>query len=85
VEYAEPDPDLNEGRPAHNIPGGKASASIVQKTDEQHPRIEASFQRYIYRADPPAEDDDDEASDKQKHEFEVIVCHANVVRYFLFR
>lgn len=82
VERAEPDPGLNEGRPCHNVPGGRASASTIQKTDEQHPRIEEAFERYFYRADPPTEDESDDAP---KHEFEIIVCHANVIRYFLCR
>lgn len=91
VKMDEPDPDLNEGRPAHNIPGGKASPSTVEKFDEQHPRIERAYQKYFYRAPEPSveeqddkekEDGDDESS---KHEFEIIVCHANVIRYFLCR
>lgn len=38
-------------------------------------RIEAAFRRYIHRASP-----------KQKTDsYEVIVCHANVIRYFVCR
>jgi serine/threonine-protein phosphatase PGAM5 len=95
VVMAEPDPDLNEGRPAHNIPGGKASRSMIENFDEQHPRIERAFQRYFYRAPEPGtahgdNDQDDDATAKNapakpKHEFEIIVCHANVIRYFLCR
>jgi serine/threonine-protein phosphatase PGAM5 len=104
VHRAEPDPDLNEGRPAHNIPGGSASASTVEKTDEHHSRIETAFQRYFYRAKESSieghhnDDDTDEKtninekdpnSGEQKegsrHEFEIIVCHANVIRYFFCR
>ena len=100
VHRSDPDPDLNEGRPAHCIPGGKASSGAIEKVDEQHPRIEAAFQRYFYRAATKGivddivdeeEDDDDfynedaEVRDRPKHEFEVIVCHANVIRYFLCR
>lgn len=85
VEYAAPDPNLSEGRPAHNVPGGKASTSTIEKFDEHHLRIEEAFQTYFYRADPPTADDSEDASDKPKHEFEVIVCHANVVRYFFCR
>mmetsp|Transcript_44327 Transcript_44327/g.106783 ORF Transcript_44327/g.106783 Transcript_44327/m.106783 type:complete len:326 (+) Transcript_44327:53-1030(+) len=79
-----PDPELNEGRPAHNVPGGKASSSTIKKTDESHPRIEKAFQKYFYRADPPNEEEEGDA-DRPKHEFEVIVCHANVIRYFFCR
>lgn len=103
VERAEPDPDLNEGRPAHNLPGGSASTSTIEKTDEHHPRIEAAFEKYFYRAkdlpkDKETGDDEDhtdennpkdpnsgEQKEGSRHEFEVIVCHANVIRYFLCR
>lgn len=127
---------ISLSRPAHNIPGGTARPSVIQKTDECHPRIEAAFQTYFYRAAPPrekglkhlsesspsderqsetphntttlastltptsdscnpqeegssnvmetiassVEDDEDE-----KHEFEIIVGHANVIRYFFCR
>lgn len=96
VEVAEPDADLNEGRPCHTIPGGRASETTIQRTDEQHARIEAAFQRYFHRAPPPLEEDDDDDDDdseeqdndeavRSKHEFEIVVCHANVIRYFLCR
>ena len=100
VERGEPDPDLNEGRPAHNIPGGMASSSTIEKTDESHPRIEEAFRRYFYRNEVSTEanvsDSDfkdvfekDPNSGEQKegnrHEFEIIVCHANVIRYFVCR
>ncbi|KAL3768779.1 hypothetical protein ACHAWU_006880 [Discostella pseudostelligera] len=103
---ADPDPCLNEGRPCHHIPGGKVRPSVVEITDEQHPRIERAFRKYFYRADMPdfpTPDDEDEngrddsainqsdtetqqqlESDPQ-HEFEIIVCHANVIRYFFCR
>lgn len=111
IHRAEPDANLNEGRPCHHIPGGKASARTVKKTDESHGRIETAFKTYFYRADPPVgeendgdvakkkptvlatsndneeEDDDDDMDLKPhpQHEFEIIVCHANVIRYFLCR
>jgi serine/threonine-protein phosphatase PGAM5 len=87
VEYAQGDEDLNEGRPCHTIPGGKASEGTIQKTDENHKRIERAFQRYFYRADLPDLKGDGDGEEKKedgveedpssKHEFEVIVCHAN--------
>jgi serine/threonine-protein phosphatase PGAM5 len=94
VVMAEPDPDLNEGRPAHNIPGGRVSNSTIEYFDEHHPRIERAFQKYFYRAPEPAssrgndKDDDVKTANnagKPKHEFEIIVCHANVIRYFFCR
>jgi serine/threonine-protein phosphatase PGAM5 len=101
AERAEPDPDLNEGRPSHNVPGS-ASASTVEKTDESHPRIEAAFRKYFYREHQiPTEEQSGGDSDSneinqvdpnsgeqkegKQHEFEIIVCHANVIRYFLCR
>ncbi len=69
----------------------------MERTDEQHPRIEEAFRKYFYRAEVPdtsskGEDNDDGADSPEgglqahpKHEFEVIVCHANVIRYFFCR
>eukprot|EP00574_Skeletonema_japonicum_P003376 CAMPEP_0201726872 /NCGR_PEP_ID=MMETSP0593-20130828/10494_1 /ASSEMBLY_ACC=CAM_ASM_000672 /TAXON_ID=267983 /ORGANISM="Skeletonema japonicum, Strain CCMP2506" /LENGTH=440 /DNA_ID=CAMNT_0048218455 /DNA_START=20 /DNA_END=1342 /DNA_ORIENTATION=+ len=109
VERADPDPLLNEGRPCHHIPGGKARPSVVERTDEHHPRIEEAFNKYFHRAPMPemppsaAENkketiiatastrDSNEGENEEKlvadpkHEFEVIVCHANVIRYFFCR
>jgi serine/threonine-protein phosphatase PGAM5 len=80
VERALPDTDLNEGRPAHNIPGGKASASTIRKTDETHPRIEKAFQKYFFRAEPPKEIDDDSNAEKTpNHEFEIIVWCVHIL------
>lgn len=84
-------------RPSHHIPGGKVGSSVIKRTDENHPRIEQAYSKYFYRADPPSEQEmennaTDQDGDKSthhgpnpKHEFEVIVCHANVIRYFLCR
>eukprot|EP00581_Thalassiosira_minuscula_P008958 CAMPEP_0183707838 /NCGR_PEP_ID=MMETSP0737-20130205/4281_1 /TAXON_ID=385413 /ORGANISM="Thalassiosira miniscula, Strain CCMP1093" /LENGTH=506 /DNA_ID=CAMNT_0025935569 /DNA_START=10 /DNA_END=1530 /DNA_ORIENTATION=- len=135
VERAEPDPLLNEGRPCHHIPGGKARPSVIDRTDEHHPRIEQAFRKYFFRADVPpsltsgigtsksadgedstktnviattattnaAEDESNKPKTPEEgttttttteqttlkphpqHEFEIIVCHANVIRYFFCR
>lgn len=96
---ASPDSDLNEGRPSHYVPGGKATSSVIAKTDEGHERIERAFRKYVHRAPSPSPTPDDTSSSFQpqsgenevqlqpnpKHEFEIIVCHANVIRYFLCR
>ncbi|XP_051806293.1 serine/threonine-protein phosphatase PGAM5, mitochondrial isoform X5 [Acanthochromis polyacanthus] len=42
---------------------------------EDGARIEAAFRRYIHRADPTQKEDS----------YEIIVCHANVIRYFVCR
>lgn len=106
VEKADPDPLLNEGRPCHHIPGGRARPSVVEKTDEHHPRIEEAFNKYFHRAPIPempeskekesiiattSTDESNHDGNEQKlvadpkHEFEIIVCHANVIRYFFCR
>ena len=98
-------------RPCHHIPGGKVRPSVVQITDDQHPRIERAFRKYFYRADmpdfpSPGDDKENNSSDDSRtminqsnterettqqlesdpqHEFEIIVCHANVSRYFFCR
>ena len=38
-------------------------------------RIEAAFRKYFHRAEPSQE----------KDSYEIVVCHANVIRYFLCR
>lgn len=88
VKYEKPDPLLSEGRPCHHIPGTTLSEKIVEATDKGHARIEAAFQKYFYRADWPVVsslDDNSPDDDSEKHEFEIMVCHANVIRYFLCR
>lgn len=52
-------------------------------TDAHHPRIEGAFRKYFYRA--PMPDDDDSDKSVEKHEFEIIICHANVIRYWMCR
>ncbi|KAG8291855.1 hypothetical protein J6590_051761 [Homalodisca vitripennis] len=42
---------------------------------EDGARIEAAFRRYIHRADPEQKGDS----------YEIIVCHGNVIRYFICR
>jgi len=69
------DPLLNEGVPASPEP---------PVTDWQHDlsdafidgsRIEAAFRKYFHRADPRQTTDS----------YEIIVCHGNVIRYFICR
>jgi serine/threonine-protein phosphatase PGAM5 len=85
VEYVEPDPLLSEGRPSHHIPSGKVSDKIIEATDHNHPRIEEAFQKYFHRADPPSEEANPQSDGEPQHQFEIVVCHANVIRYFLCR
>lgn len=92
VELLAPDPALNEGRPCHHIPGVKATPKIIDVTDDNHRRIENAYQTLFYRASlpeqlPPAQEGNSTPTDapEDHHEFEIIVCHANVIRYFVCR
>jgi serine/threonine-protein phosphatase PGAM5 len=72
------------------------SQKDIATTDAHHPRIEGAFRKYIHRAPiPPSmmelrHDDATGVSqpnlpESSKHEFEIIVCHANVIRYIMCR
>jgi serine/threonine-protein phosphatase PGAM5 len=79
VQVSSPDPLLNEALPAPILPVRPDVGSLraqAEEIDKNHDRIEAAFQKYIHRADD---------NSGTEHEFEIIVCHANVIRYFLFR
>eukprot|EP00656_Telonema_subtile_P036826 TRINITY_DN4088_c0_g1_i1.p1 TRINITY_DN4088_c0_g1~~TRINITY_DN4088_c0_g1_i1.p1 ORF type:complete len:283 (-),score=41.03 TRINITY_DN4088_c0_g1_i1:99-947(-) len=71
ITRSEPDPLLAEGRPAHNIPCSK------YREAKDHDRIEEAFQKYFER--------NTEEVDKKDHKFEIVVCHGNVIRYFVCR
>ncbi|XP_023289384.1 serine/threonine-protein phosphatase PGAM5, mitochondrial isoform X2 [Orussus abietinus] len=65
---------LTEGNPYPLDP-----LSGVWRTERSYfvdgPRIEAAFRRYLHRADPSQKQDS----------YTVLVCHANVIRYFVCR
>ena len=85
VAITEPDALLNEGLPAPIIPHRPdvgTPQQLEQEISENHDRIEAAFQKYFYRRNPSPTMDDTSCAD---HEFEVIVCHGNVIRYFVMR
>jgi serine/threonine-protein phosphatase PGAM5 len=75
VEVAAPDELLNEALPAPIIPA-RPGILDEQEIDENHDRIESAFQKYMYRGPE---------GDESEHEFEIIVCHGNVIRYFFTR
>ena len=64
------DDDLCEGLPYVPIPR-RQSLSVAKDYD----RIERAFKTYFHRADPEQKSDS----------HEIIVCHANVIRYFVCR
>ena len=51
------------------------SFHVPQQFYQDGPRIEAAFRKYFHRADV----------DETKDSYEIIVCHANVIRYFVCR
>jgi serine/threonine-protein phosphatase PGAM5 len=86
VPVLDPDPMLNEGRPCHTIPGGTVSDKDIALTDAHHPRIEGAFQKYVYRSSLILSEKDPQDDDpSEHHEFEIIICHANVIRYIMCR
>jgi serine/threonine-protein phosphatase PGAM5 len=76
ITRTEPDPNLNEGHPCHAIPYHKKckSSELVAKDG---PIIENAFNTYFYRSSVIKENN--------HHEFDIIVCHGNVIRYFFMR
>lgn len=77
-------------RPCHHIPGLKATPKVIEITEENHARIEEAFRRYFYReplleADLNEEFTNKQEHPRQQHEFDIIICHANVIRYFVCR
>jgi len=65
---------LREGapiRPEPNVASWKPEHYYLQ----DGARIEAAFRKYFHRADPS----------QMKESYEVVVCHANVIRYFVCR
>ena len=69
------DSKLREGRPHQPVP--PAGSGIYSKSEVQRDgsRIDAAFDSYFYRPGP----------ELQKNSYDVIVCHANVIRYFVCR
>ncbi|XP_067106197.1 serine/threonine-protein phosphatase PGAM5, mitochondrial-like [Osmerus mordax] len=64
---------LREGAPIEPVPPISWKPDCVYHEDGA--RIEAAFRRYIHRADAKQTEDS----------YEIIVCHANVIRYFVCR
>ncbi|XP_064621018.1 serine/threonine-protein phosphatase PGAM5, mitochondrial-like isoform X2 [Lineus longissimus] len=69
------DPILVEGAPIPPEPPIGHWKPEAQQFHEDGARIEAAFRKYFHRADP----------DQNKDTYEVIVFHANVIRYFVCR
>lgn len=81
LQLQPPDDRLNEAIPAPIIPV-RRDIDAEMEIDENRGRIEDAFRYYFFRANP-SEDEFDES--KPDHEFEVIVCHGNIIRFFFCR
>ncbi|KAL4636063.1 serine/threonine-protein phosphatase PGAM5, mitochondrial isoform X1 [Arapaima gigas] len=66
---------LREGAPIEPVPPVSHWNPEPAQYHEDGARIEAAFRRYIHRADPKQKEDS----------YEIIICHANVIRYFVCR
>ena len=98
VPLLAPDPHLAEGIPAATIPSPWAQRHLAQLYEDSA-RIELAFRELFYRSDPIApawhqgnHDDDghDDGHDNNDvgddgHEFHIVVCHGNVIRYMFMR
>ncbi|KAI1293563.1 Serine/threonine-protein phosphatase PGAM5, mitochondrial [Halotydeus destructor] len=66
---------LREGAPIAPEPPSANWKPEANQFHEDGARIEAAFRRYFHRADASQKEDS----------YEVLVCHANVIRYFICR
>ncbi|UJR30258.1 hypothetical protein I4U23_017796 [Adineta vaga] len=72
----EQDIDLNEGFPFLPEPAGRFADDVAKgRLELETARIERAFHRHIHRPLPTQTEDS----------HELIVCHANVIRYFVCR
>lgn len=82
VSLESPDVVLNEVLPAPFVPVRSADKSVgdVEQIDEDQAWCANAFEKYFYRRTQ-----DNPVDDPELHEFEIIVCHANIIRYFFCR
>ncbi|CAF3389297.1 unnamed protein product [Rotaria socialis] len=72
----EQDIDLNEGFPFLPEPAGRFADSVATgRIELETERMERAFRRYIHRP----------LTSQTEDSHELIVCHANVIRYFVCR
>ncbi|XP_021953898.1 serine/threonine-protein phosphatase PGAM5, mitochondrial isoform X1 [Folsomia candida] len=75
LEILAKDPMLREGAPCLPEPPVSSWHPDLHQYFEDGARIEAAFRKYFHRAHP----------DQKEDSYELIVCHANVIRYFVCR
>uniref|UniRef100_A0A1I7TLW3 Serine/threonine-protein phosphatase PGAM5, mitochondrial n=2 Tax=Caenorhabditis tropicalis TaxID=1561998 RepID=A0A1I7TLW3_9PELO len=68
-------PFIEEGPPYPPVPDHKTWRPLDSEFHTEAARIEAAFRKMFHRA-PPSQKEDS---------YELIVCHANVIRYFICR
>ncbi|KAH9524208.1 Serine/threonine-protein phosphatase pgam5, mitochondrial [Bulinus truncatus] len=74
LEYKQDD-ILREGAPIPPEPPLGSWRPEQKQFFQDGARIESAFRKYFYRADPTQKEDS----------YEIVVCHANVIRYFICR
>ncbi|SCM05616.1 phosphoglucomutase-2, putative [Plasmodium chabaudi adami] len=67
------DPNLNEGTPYLPNPIPRSSKFDAEKIKVDNQRINKAYETYFYQ--PPGDED----------EYQLVICHGNVIRYFLCR
>ena len=72
MQLEAPNPLLNEALPSPMILIRTDVKGAAEEVDANHDRIKEGFQKYIYREEPSKEEAD---------EFEIVVCHGNVIRH----
>jgi serine/threonine-protein phosphatase PGAM5 len=73
----------NTSSPAQIIPS-RPELDIDEDLAKNGPRIEEAFQKYFYRS-TDENSVQNHVNKHDKHEFEIVVCHGNVIRYFFCR
>lgn len=75
-------------RPAQIIPK-RPELDIGDDLTRNGPRIEEAFVKYFFRNTDDTtiktKQTNGEKNNQEKHEFDIIVCHGNVIRYFFCR
>jgi serine/threonine-protein phosphatase PGAM5 len=89
VEKKSPNPLLNEGKPAHILPdnGTKSEPRFKPSTVfRDGARIEAGFRDIFFRAKSHKNPlGDGQGVSEDVHEYDIVVCHANVIRFMTLR
>ena len=69
------DSKLKEGRPFQPVPPARVGIYFKSQVQRDGARIDAAFDSIFYRPGP----------DQLHNTYDVVVCHANVIRYFVCR